>query len=270
MNIVPLAEAADPLLYGGKAASLCLAVRHSLPVPTGYVLPKFVVSEFAEGHLTDELHAVIREHKAVAVRSSAIGEDGETSSYAGQLRSYLNVTSVSGMQKAICDVRASATSKSVKAYRAQSGLSSHPLEVAILIQQMIPSDVSGIMFTCNPVNGEDERVIEAARGLGEAIASGYVTPDFYRVRRNGEIVDQTIGDQDAIVNYDHSGSIANVKSSGGCANSLCLNALQLQELLNLASACEHVYGSHRLDIEWAFYGGKFFLLQCRSITGLNT
>lgn len=241
--LVPLEDAADPFKFGGKAAQLNLALQHKLPVPKGFTISDSLLNQFVSGEISleSELSQILNELGPLAIRSSAVGEDSHRKSYAGQYVSFLNVDSIPLVEKAIIAVHESAYSKRVKLYNERFGIIDIP-KMAVILQQMVASEVSGILFTQDPVSKEDEIIIEAIWGLGESIASGQVTPDFFRLSRMGQILERRATDP-----------------------SVCLNEGDLQKLHKLAIHCEHVFGKE-IDIEWAFDQQKLYLLQCRPIT----
>lgn len=244
--LVSLEDAKDPYMFGGKAAQLNLAIRHRLPVPKGYAISASLLSHFVSNELSleNELSQILNELGPIAVRSSAIGEDSQHMSYAGQYDSFLNVDSIPSIKKAIIAVHESKYSKRVKLYNERFGNTDTP-KMAVILQQMVAAEVSGILFTQDPVSKADEVIIEASRGLGELIASGQVTPDFFRLSKTGQLLEQRTGDR--------------------TVRSVCLNELELQMLHDLTIRCEYVFGKD-LDIEWAFDKQKLCLLQCRPIT----
>ncbi|WP_199615251.1 PEP/pyruvate-binding domain-containing protein [Paenibacillus alkalitolerans] len=244
--LVPLEDATDPFKFGGKAAQLNLALQHKLPVPKGFAISDSLLNQFVSGEISleSELSQVLNELGPIAVRSSAVGEDSQHKSYAGQYVSFLNADSIPSVEKAIIAVRKSAFSKRVKLYNERFGITDIP-KMAVILQQMVAAEVSGILFTQDPVSKADEIIIEASLGLGESIASGQVTPDFFRLSMAGQILERRAGDR--------------------TDPSICLNEVELQKLHELAVRCEQVFGKE-LDIEWAFDQQKLYLLQCRPIT----
>src|SRR5262249_37484719 len=126
-------------------------------------------------------------------------------------------------------------------------------------------DSAGVMFTRNPINGADERVIEASWGLGEAVVAGLVIPDHFRIGRSGEVLERTPGLKKIAVRTLPEGGTVEEQIGPERAEQLCLDDSQLEDLHRLATRCEEVYGPDR-DIEWAFAGGQLYLLQCRAIT----
>ncbi|GGG70183.1 PEP/pyruvate-binding domain-containing protein [Paenibacillus radicis (ex Gao et al. 2016)] len=228
--------------------------------------------------MESEIQTMLDSLGAVSVRSSASQEDGEQFSYAGLFHSCLNVTTAHGVERAIQYIWESAQSNHLRSYimRAE-GLTMADedgagvggvVQAAIIIQRMIASEVSGIMFTRNPVTHADERVIEATWGLGEAVASGYVTPDYFRINRVGEVIEATASKKEVTVRAGQYEGTIQHKLLDDDANSLCLTTQQCIELNNLAVKCEQTFGRN-IDIEWAFANGELWLLQCRRITGLN-
>jgi pyruvate,water dikinase len=280
MKPLHLFEATEVDLYGRKAVNLRKALQQRLPVPVGYVLSALAVQQFATGELNleCEIRTMLDSLCSVSVRSSACQEDGEQSSYAGLFHSFLNVTTAEGIERAIRYIWESAQSNRLRSYmrRAEGATTvdedeagtGAAIQVAIIVQRMIASDVSGIMFTRNPVTNEDERVIEATWGLGEAVASGLVTPDYFRMNRNGEITEAEASMKEVAVQVGQCEGTIQLKLTDNAAHSLCLTAKQCKELNHLAAKCEHTFGPN-IDIEWAFADGELWLLQCRRITGLK-
>jgi len=122
-----------------------------------------------------------------------------------------------------------------------------------------------VMFTRNPINGADERVIEASWGLGEAVVAGLVIPDRFRVDRSGEVLERTAGLKKVAIRTLPQGGTFEEQLSPELAEQLCLDDAGLAQLHDLADRCEEVYGPAR-DIEWAVADGRLYLLQCRAIT----
>ena len=267
VKAVPLVDASEDKFYGGKCVSLGVALRAGLPAPDGYALPVALVSAIVGGDesAAAEVKALFEKlAPAMAVRSSAVGEDSDDASFAGLHLSVLNVMDADSMMAAIADVHASAHTAEALAYRQKMGVAGEPA-IAVVLQQQILSEVAGVMFTQNPLNGASERYIEASWGLGEAIVAGLVVPDSFRLANDGGIIQQSAGEKDIKLVATADGLTAEVEVEADKIESLCLNTQQLQQLHDLAAKCEAVYGE-KIDIEWAFHGGSLYLLQCRSIT----
>ncbi|GJM12875.1 MAG: hypothetical protein DHS20C12_12780 [Pseudohongiella sp.] len=264
---VLLIDAVEEARYGGKCVSLGFALRSNLPAPNGFALGIELVEAIA-----DRNEAAIAAIKtifadlapAVAVRSSAVGEDSVAASFAGLHLTVLNVMDAGSMIAAIQQVHASAFTEEAIAYRAKMGVAGNPA-IAVVIQQQILSEVAGVMFTKNPVNNLDERYIEASWGLGEAVVAGMVVPDSFRLSAEGSLLEQVLGEKDIELIATPEGETQEREVEQHRQESLCLSEDQLESLHNLALNCEAVYGEH-IDIEWAFQDGHLYLLQCRSIT----
>lgn len=271
MNPAPLTAHLDEALFGGKAAQLAAAVRAGLPVPPGFALPVPFVDAVAAGQAEPraEIAALSpRLRPPLVARSSAVGEDSEQATFAGQHVTRLNVRSASEIVDAVCAVWRSARSASALAYRERLGLPGEP-RMAVLIQELVDPDTAGVLFTRNPVNGADEVVIEAAWGLGEAVVGGLVTPDRFRLRRDGSLLERTAGLKDVAMRTDPAGGTRETPVPSEVANTLCLDDSQLAALHGLAFLCEEVFGGTQ-DLEWAFAGGRLYLLQRRTLTAIPT
>ena len=264
---VPLADAHEETLFGGKAVSLGAAIRAGLPVPPGAAVSAPLVDAIAGGDdralraLVDSLHLP---DGAVAVRSSAVGEDSSDASFAGQHVTRLNVTRTT-LVDAVRDVWESGRASSALAYRAKRGIDTPPA-VAVVVQRLVDPLTAGVLFTRNPINGADECVIEAAWGLGEAVVSSRIIPDYYRLAGDGGILEQVPGDKDVRIARDADGGVTEVPIPVEMRRMPCLQLTHLQQLHALAGRCRQVWG-HDLDLEFAFGAdGTLYLLQSRPIT----
>ena len=269
MKPASLTEAFDESLFGGKAAHLAAAVRAGLPVPAGVALPFGLVDAVAAGDLEarQQLEAIFRTLAAPLVaRSSAVGEDSEQAGFAGQHLTRLNVRSEPELLDAVCAVWDSARSPSALAYRERLRLP-RELRMAVVVQELVDADCAGVLFSRNPINGSDELVIEAAWGLGEAVVAGLVTPDRFRLRRDGAVVERIEGVKDVAVRIDPAGGTRQTEVPADTARALCLDDAQLTALHALAQRCDEVFGGSH-DIEWAFARDRLYLLQRRTLTAI--
>ena len=146
------------------------------------------------------------------------------------------------------------------------GLFARP-SVGVVVQSLLDPDVAGVMFTQNPINKADERLIEASWGLGEAVVAGRVIPDSFRMDRAGVVRERTPGHKKIAIRAAAAADGGTVEESVApeLVGQLCLDDDQLAQLNALAGQCEQAYGPAR-DIEWAFAGGQLYLLQCRAVT----
>ena len=247
--------------------NLAKALQAGLTVPPGYALSVGWVEAVMQNDaaVLAELESAFAGMKTpIAVRSSAIGEDSEGASFAGQHLSVLNVTTFVHLKSAIAEVVESALTASAQSYREKLGVEGKPL-MGVVLQELLDADAAGVMFTRNPINGAEERVIEAAWGLGEVVVAGLVIPDYYRISREGEILERRVGEKDLEYRLLAEGGTEEVEVPPERVNARILDDTDLQNLHQLALRCESIYGKD-LDIEWGLAGGVLALLQCRSIT----
>jgi phosphoenolpyruvate synthase/pyruvate phosphate dikinase len=266
-QVVPLVKARDDSVFGSKAVGLGEAARSGIPLPPGIALSGTIVEAVAAGE-ERAMRRVARSarslHGPLAVRSSAVDEDGAGASFAGQHLTLLNVPSVDELRQALGEIWWSANSDSAITYRQRVGLFARP-SVGVVVQALLDPDVAGVMFTEHPVSGADERLIEASWGLGEVVVSGRVIPDQFRVDRSGEVLERTAGVKQVAIRALPGGGTVDHDVPAELVEGLCLDDHQLAALSRLADRCEQVYG-HGRDIEWAFAGGELYVLQCRPMT----
>lgn len=188
-----------------------------------------------------------------AVRSSAVAEDLEDASFAGQLDSFLNIKKENILEK-IIDCWASYWNDRAVKYRHDSSIGHLDTEltsagIAVLVQKMVNADISGVTFTANPVNGRNEVVIESTWGLGEAIASGIVTPDIFVLNREGKLIEKNIKTKKKgyfLINGEN--TLTTIDKADRDESSL--NNIILKELLETGIELEEFFGVPQ-DIEWA-------------------
>ena len=234
-------------------------------------------SLFADHALSEAMAGEIRSaydalpgRPAVAVRSSANAEDLPGLSFAGQQETFLNVRGADAVVRAVRDCWASLWTTQAISYRHQNGIDPDSVAMAVVVQIMVPSEVSGILFTANPATGErGEMIVNASFGLGEAVVGGQVTPDTYIVDRTtlaaketviGPKEQQIVSDGDLGVRLEDVAEEARKRSS--------LSEDMLRELAETALSIERLFEGVPQDIEWAFSAGKLHLLQSRPITNL--
>ena len=228
--------------------------------------------------MPDDLATAIRAAYAelggglVAVRSSATAEDLAEASFAGQQSTYLNVSGEDEVIRAVQDCWASLFEERAVVYRRQTGFDDTAVRIAVVVQSMVQAERSGIMFTVNPVTGDaDGIVIEAIMGLGEAAVSGMVTPDMYILDKGSlEIQQCEVSHQEQqLIRSDtptaHGEFNRWAPLSPQEARAQKLSAEQIRELAELGIKIEGHYGRPQ-DIEWAFQGGQFYILQARPVT----
>jgi len=267
LNVVPLADARAEQTFGGKAVQLGTAMRAGLPVPDGFALAADLVAAVVQGDpaaraTLDEVGE--RLAGPCAVRSSAIGEDSDAASFAGQHATVLNVNGVAATAQAVAAVGRSAWSESALAYRQRIGAAG-PIRIGVIIQRLVAADVAGVLFTRNPITGADELVIEASWGLGEAVVQGLVVPDLYRIARNGEVMERRSGVKKVAFRRLASGGTHTEPVEPEMVARLCLSDSHIRALSEIALRCDDAFGQVPHDIEWAFNADAPFLLQRRPI-----
>ena len=232
---------------------------------------------FADKDLSAELLTDIRSayemlpgSPAVAVRSSANAEDLPELSFAGQQETYLNVKGGVQVSEAVKKCWASLWTAQAINYRHEMDIGQNTVAMAVVVQIMIPSEVSGILFTANPASGDrSEMIVNCSFGLGEAIVSGRVTPDTYIVDRDTLTAKETmIGAKEQMIvsNGEQGTRMENVTAEQKEISSLSKESLT--ELAALAIRVEKEFDGVPQDIEWAISDGKLWLLQSRPITNL--
>jgi pyruvate, water dikinase len=263
----PLVEATSPEQFGGKAVELGAAIRGGLPVPGGFALSVAAVDAVKQGDaaacaLVERMYTELG-GGPVAARSSAVGEDGQHASFAGQHVTKLNVVSMSQLHEAIIEVRESGFVASAVAYRHRSGVAGPP-RIAVVVQRLVIAELAGVLFTRCPVSGRDERVIEAARGLGESVVAGLINPERVRIDRTGRVIERTAPDQDLMIVARAGGGTEEQPIADRRA--AVLQDHHVRALHELALRVETVFGNGGHDLEWAFAGDALHLLQRRPIT----
>lgn len=217
--------------------------------------------------IKNNYHKLSGEHdRFVAVRSSATAEDLPDASFAGQQETYLNVKGYKDVIRYVQECWASLFGARAIYYRTQNGYSHLKVGIAVPVQLMIQSEVSGIMFTVNPItNNREEVSVEAAFGLGQPIVSGEVTPDQYIVRKSTEkIVYRFISKQ--TWQFTKAG---NTPVSKAYQQVQKLDNEKIVELAKLGMHIEEHYGRPQ-DIEWGMENGKLYIVQSRPVTTLTT
>jgi pyruvate,water dikinase len=235
-----------------------------------------IQSLFEKSTMPDDVAALIQQYYnelggddlPVAVRSSATAEDLPGMSFAGQMETYLNQCGGASVLAAVKRCWGSLWTARALSYRAQLGIRSESVSIAVVVQLLVPAEVAGILFTANPLTGaRDQIMINAAWGLGEAIVGGQVTPDTVIVaKQTGEIRSQDIAVKE-VMTVRVPGGTRDEPVPARKRRQAALQPEQASELARLGLEIEHLYGQP-MDIEWAISGGRFFILQARPITAL--
>jgi phosphohistidine swiveling domain-containing protein len=212
------------------------------------------------------------DHLPLAVRSSATSEDLAEASFAGQYDTFLNLTSLDQILKGVRACWGSLWSERARAYRLKNGDCASDVAMGVVVQQQVPADVSGVLFTLNPTTGRERQMaIEAVWGLGEGLVSGQITPDHYVVDGWDEkVLTRTIADKGVMVAPRAAGMggvhQVTVPQANRCKP--CLTDEQLVELARLGYEIQAIYG-YPQDIEWALCEGQLYVLQSRPLTSFT-
>ncbi len=205
----------------------------------------------------------------VAVRSSGTAEDTAGTSFAGMNATFTNVAGDDELLARIVDCWASAYGRRVIAYRAAEGIAEEP-SLAVIVQVMVPSERSGVLFTADPAtDATDVVVIEAAFGQGEVVVSGMVEPDTYLVGKEGPTIQSIrVGHQAFEIVRGADGRDERLELSDEEGSQRVLANEEVLELARLGLAVERHYGAPQ-DCEWAMAGGQTYLVQSRPVTTLH-
>lgn len=264
---------ADVREVGGKGASLGEMTQAGMPVPPGFVIGAEIYRKYAASGIPADVEEEILEAfdilgaDRVAVRSSALAEDSKTSSWAGQLETYLSVNRGALIEN-IKNCWDSIRSERALAYAVAQNVSQDQLVVAVVVQKMVESESSGVLFTVHPITHDTGLVmIEAILGLGEMLVQGMVIPDNFVVHKDPiEIKSQDIHTKETMLVFQE-GENKEIPVPDDEKNQPALTEEQVEELVALALKIENHYQLPQ-DIEWAFAEGKFYILQSRPITAL--
>jgi phosphohistidine swiveling domain-containing protein len=274
-------ECHETALVGGKAANLSRLMA-DYPVPLGFCLTSAAFAQWEAGRngvIVPPTHQemLARAYQSlgercqmaeprVAVRSSALSEDGQLASFAGQYETYLNITGAEAVVEAVAKVWASAHSLRVQSYRDQRAMPANDLQVAVLIQQLIAADVSVVAFSANPITGNrNEIVINASWGLGESVVGGTVTPDTYIVCKTSlKVLKRQIAHKQRMTVMVADG-VQEVPVPRLMWDEAAISTTQAIEIARLARALEERM-NWAVDIECTYQAEKLYLLQCRPIT----
>ena len=255
---------------GGKGLSLGRMATAGLPVPAGFVVTTDAYRRLVKDGIGSDAAFAADFATAyhalggglVAVRSSATGEDGSEVSFAGQQETFLGVDGLNATLDAVERCWASLYTDRAVAYRARQNVDEAGLAMAVVVQRLVPAEVAGVLFTRDPLDPAGDRMLaEASWGLGEAVVSGRVTPDrFHLDRESGGVLDRQLGPKLFLVTPAGEEPVP-----VELQQQFCLDDGALSRLAELGRRVERFYGDAR-DVEWAYAGGAFHLLQARPIT----
>jgi phosphohistidine swiveling domain-containing protein len=272
----PLNDCRDKALAGGKAVNLGILLRAGFAVPGGFCVTtdayRYWAGTKSEEIPSDLVDEVLRAYRAmgspsVAVRSSATAEDMSEASMAGQYDTFLDITDEDSLLNRIRCCWASLDSPRTRAYLQQHGIELSQVAMAVVVQELVPSDVAGVLFTANPQTGsKEEMLVEASWGLGESVVSGLVQPDVLRIEKNaGRVIHARIADKQVMIKPGTHGEMPVEEARRRIP---CVKGPDITGLWKLGLQAASHFGGPQ-DIEWAIHDGKLYLLQSRPITTLE-
>jgi phosphohistidine swiveling domain-containing protein len=222
------------------------------------------------GRAVVEAWRALGQEHAFAVRSSATAEDLPGASFAGQQDTYLNVRGEVPLLEAVRRCWISLFTDRAVLYRARGGYGHRSVRLAVIVQRMIDPDVSGILFTADPVTGHRHIAsIDAGFGLGEALVGGLISADLYRVdKRSGEVLLARPGDKAFAIRSVEGGGTQREELPEPRRRARALDDGQIRALAQVGARIEALYGGAPQDIEWAIAAGTIYVLQARPITSL--
>lgn len=227
----------------------------------GIVMPEDIREEI-KGFLSG-----FDEKEAFALRSSATAEDLPMASFAGQQDTYLNVIGVEAIVRHISRCWASLFTERAVVYRVQNDFDHRKVRLSVVVQKMVFPQVAGIMFTADPVTGNRKVIsIDASPGLGEALVSGLVNADVYKVR-DGQVIDKKIGAKKLAIYAQEGGGTKTHEITPERQKEPALTDGQILQLAHLGSGIEQHFG-YPQDIEWCLDGDRIYIVQSRPITTL--
>ena len=230
-----------------------------------------------ETPIPDELHEEIlaayddlEEDPFVAVRSSATLEDLPSASFAGQQETFLNVTRDDLVQR-VKECWASLFTQRAIYYRNEQGFAHDAVDIAVVVQEMVDAEKSGVLFTSHPSTGDPIMIVEAAWGLGESVVSGAVSPDNYEIdRESGEVLETNVSDKKVMfVQDEETGETVERPVPDDKRTEQVLDEDELAELVEMGERVEDHYDTPQ-DVEWAIVGDEVYMLQSRPITTIST
>ncbi len=306
--LVRSSDKVSPLsLVGGKGYNLLKLINADIPVPDFFILTtdsydlftktyqldkfldeinfnssqidisqtsKRIRSEFEKYELPEELKNLIQEayeeiNSPLSVRSSATVEDLPNLSFAGQHDTFLNVTNIEELFVSIVKCFSSLWTERAISYRVKNKVNNNNIKLATVVQKMILSEASGVMFTANPITGNrNQTIIEAVLGFGEALVSGIVEPDTYTFTHSGEIVEKKIRTQKLKISGDETGT----KTEKINASEQKVSDKTAIRLIEFGNNISKLYDNDPQDVEWVVINlnsnPKIYIVQSRAITSL--
>lgn len=261
-NLRPKIKAALQDVDVNKTSDLNAASREIKKLITSATIPE----DLAEEIIAAYLQLPDKDKTYVAVRSSATAEDLPDASFAGQQATYLNISGETNVVKAVRNCWASLFESRAIFYRAEKGFDHFKVGIAVPVQKMVQSEVSGVMFTMNPINNDkDTIVVESVWGLGEMIVQGSATPDHFEINRHGwKVTNKVISKQK--IQLSMVGETTEERAVPKTKQEVQkLSDKVIIEIATIGERLQHHYNAPQ-DVEWAYQDGQVYIVQTRPIT----
>lgn len=239
--LIPVDKVNRRCKAGNKALNLSFLARKGFRIPETFLLRLERIQSLASPELREEMRHLLNAHGALAVRSSANVEDTSQNSFAGQFKSFLDLKTEEQVVEAIREVVNWNSSEQLRSYVERSSLEREAIVMNVIVQEMVSPVYSGVVFTCNPLTGLNETIVEAVSGRGDALVQDGVTPERW-VDKWGTWIEKPDS-------ADGSGAL-------------------MKRVVAEAKKIARVYGK-AVDLEWVYDGTDIYWLQLREITALN-
>ena len=264
-----LASAIDPAIDSLDTADPVALETASTRIRAAFsagTLSPALAQEIQTAYKSLNQESKIEDRMPVAVRSSATAEDLPDLSFAGQQDTYLNIVGFDALCAAVIQCWGSLWTARAIGYRARNNIPHKEVALSVVVQQMVQSEASGVLFTANPLTGRrTETVIDATFGLGEALVSGLVEPDHYLVTNGGLILEKNLGAKATLITSRTEGGTVTEQRLAADLQAIPDDVILALTQLGQCVAAEYDFPQ---DIEWAWTNGQLYLLQARPITSL--
>lgn len=258
-----------PALAGNKSATLARLRHLGYDVPDGFSVTTTAAAAGADSYADAVVEALDRLASPWVARSSSTVEDSKGHAFPGLFTTVLGLDDASSLLAAVEKVHAGASSEVTRRYAERLGLDPDAVEMAVLVQSLVPACVAGVAFSRDPAGGRQQVVIEANYGLGETVVEGSVTPDSFTVGAGGEILARSLGSkrQKAVVAPRGAG-LRRVDVGDSERAAFALDDERAATVAGVARQLEADLG-HPVDVEWAFDGSRLHVLQARPISTMS-
>lgn len=231
-------------------------------------IPKEIIQEIMEAYRKLDHHCD-EDIVPVSIRSSGTAEDQPNDSFAGQYTTFLSVVGIDDVLTKIKECWASMYSKQATYYRVKKGYGRGKHYMAVIVQQMIPAEASGVMFTVSPTGRSTEMLVNSIWGLGKPLVSGQVTSDYYIISKEQlNIIDQYVEIKESMAICSLNSGVQNVPVPVAKRSASSLTFEQIKVLGDIGKKIENHFGKSQ-DVEWVFWAGNIMILQSRPIPTLQ-